>query len=187
MVRKDLEKIIGKLHYNLLVVLGEVDRLYHLHHMPTQGDEDRAWILPEFHQDIGEWLILVNHETALPIHLADIMGGDPTHLGFCDISIIGAVGIWIDPYGTRTRIMWCHPWLEGSVSEINPGVTTTNYDLDLTTHVPHKVTLLSATIKAVMAYPNLKYENTPTVYFSTRYESTINPVVADLLRIKTIH
>ena len=143
-------------------------RLYQLQPMLTQGEDHRASILPEFHQCKGDWHVLVNQETALTIQLTDIIRGEPTHLGLCDTSIIGTVGIWIDPYGTRTSIMWCHPWLEGLVSEINPGGTTTNYDLDLTTHVLQKVTLLAATPKAVMILPHLESENIPTVSCSTR-------------------
>ena len=75
MVRKDLDNIIGKPHYIHLVVKGEVARIYHLQHIITQGEEYRVWIFPEFHQDLGDWHILVKQEKALPIHLADIMQG----------------------------------------------------------------------------------------------------------------
>ena len=43
MVCKDLEKIIGKLHYIHLVVPGAVARIYHLQRTLTQCDEDRAF------------------------------------------------------------------------------------------------------------------------------------------------
>ena len=73
--------------------------------MLTEGDEDRASIFPGFHQYKGDWHVIVKQETDLPIHLADIMRGEPTYFGLCDTSIIGTVGIWIDPDVTRTSIM----------------------------------------------------------------------------------
>ena len=168
MVRKYLEQIIGELHYIHLVVPVAVACLYNLQHTLTQGDENRALILTEFHQDLGDWNVLVKQAEDLPIDLADIVQAKPTHLGFLNTSIIGAVCIWIEPDVKRTIIMGCHPWLEGLVSEINLRSTTTNSDLDLTIHVLHKVTLLSSTTKAVMVSPHLDSENTPPVSFSTR-------------------
>ena len=60
----------------------------------------------------------------------------------------------------------------------------TNYDSDL---VLHKAILLSADPEARMAAPIYGSDNTLTVSWSTREASTIQPVVAESIRIRVLH
>ena len=62
----------------------------------------------------------------------------------------------------------------------------TKYDLNLATLVLHKATLLATVPEVCMSMPHSGSDNTHTILWSTRMAFTINPVVADLLRIRTL-
>ena len=62
----------------------------------------------------------------------------------------------------------------------------TNSNLELVTLVLHEATLLNVCHDATMATPHSGSDNTPTVSWNTREASTINLVVAYLLRIRAI-
>ena len=85
--------------------------------------------------------------------------------------------------------MWHHPCLPDIiatlVSDTNPGGALTKSDLDLAALIIHEAILLEVCPDANMAVPRSGSDNTPTISWSTREASTINPVVADLLCIRT--
>ena len=56
MVRKELEQLMGKLRSMHLAVTGAVAHLYHIQSALFQGvgGVDRAWLSPEFHQEITD-------------------------------------------------------------------------------------------------------------------------------------
>ena len=87
--------------------------------------------------------------------------------------------------------MWRHPWppdiVKALILDRNPEGTLTNSDLDIAALVLHEATLLDTCLEATMAAPRSVLDNTTTVSWSTREASTINPVVADLLRIRVLH
>ena len=126
-----------------------------------------------------------------PTHLAEIVHREPTHLGFCDTSGLGAGGVWLDPVRTGQNLVWRLPWppniADNLISGTNPQGKITNYDLELAALVLQEATLLEAVPKASMAAPRSGSDNTPTVSWSTHEASMINPVVADLLRIHALH
>ena len=63
----------------------------------------------------------------------------------------------------------------------------TNSDLELAALVLHEATLLTAVPESRMAVPHSGSDNTPTVSWSTKEASTINPVMADFLRLRALH
>ena len=87
--------------------------------------------------------------------------------------------------------MWRHPWLPNIITSLisdrNPERTLTNSDLEIVTLFLHEATLLETYPDATMAAPRLELDNTLTVSCSTWEASTINPAVADLLRICALH
>ena len=99
--------------------------------------------------------------------------------------------VWLNPSGLGTSIVWRHPWPPDIIKEIisdrNPYGTLRNSDLKLNALVLHEATLLETCPEAMMAAPQSGSDNTPTVSWSTQEASTINPVVADLLCIRTLH
>ena len=74
-----------------------VGYLYHLKHVLVQGDKDRAWMLLDLKQELGDWHAIVLQTAAWPNHLDEILKREPTQLGFCDASSIGAGGRWFYP------------------------------------------------------------------------------------------
>ena len=99
--------------------------------------------------------------------------------------------MWLDPSRPGKDLVWRHPWLEeiiaNLVSSRNKDVTITNSDLELAALVLHEATLLVAVPESRLAAPRSGSDNTPTVSWSTKEASTINPVVADLLRLRALH
>ena len=87
--------------------------------------------------------------------------------------------------------MWRHLWtpniIKALISDRNPEGTLTNSDLELATLVLHEATLLETCPEATMAAPRSGSDNTPIVSWSTMEALTTNPVVADLLRIRTLY
>ena len=83
--------------------------------------------------------------------------------------------------------MWLHPWppdiIAALILDSNPGGTLTNSKLKLAALVLHEATHLDVCPEANIAAACSGLHNTPTVSWSTWEASTINPVVADLLRI----
>ena len=68
-VRKDLDCLVGKILFVHLVVPGAAAHFYHIQCTLKQVDEDRAWILPKFYQEIDDWETLVAKTVARPTHL----------------------------------------------------------------------------------------------------------------------
>ena len=58
MCRKDLERLLGKLHSMHLAVPGAVAHLYYIQHALSQAETDRAWLSPAFHHKIADWNML---------------------------------------------------------------------------------------------------------------------------------
>ena len=87
--------------------------------------------------------------------------------------------------------MWRHPWppdiIADLVSSTNREGTITNSDLELAALVLHEATLLAALPEARLAVSRSGSVITPTISWSTKEASTINPVVADLLPLPALH
>ena len=52
MGRNDMERLVGKLPYMHLAVLGAVAHLYHIYCELAQAEMDRAWLSPAFHHEV---------------------------------------------------------------------------------------------------------------------------------------
>ena len=90
MVLKDLEHLVGKLCSTHLAVPGAVAHLFHIQRALNQGGVDQAWLSPDFHWELADWKVLALQAASQPTHLAEIVRREPTHLGFCDASGLGA-------------------------------------------------------------------------------------------------
>ena len=191
MGRKDLERLVWKLQYMHLAVPGAVAHLYHIQRALSQVGTNRAWISPDFHREIADWNTLADQTADRPTHLTEIVRHKPTHLGFCDASGLGGGGVWLDPSRLGKDLVWRHPWpadiIADLVSSMNSEGTIKNSDLEFATLVLHEATLPAAVPEARLAATRSGSDNTPTVSWSTKEASTINPVVADLLRLRTLH
>ena len=64
MVRKDLERLVGKLCSMHLAVPGVVAHLFHVQCALNQVGVDRAWLSPEFHWELVDWKVLTLQATS---------------------------------------------------------------------------------------------------------------------------
>ena len=90
---KELERLVGKLCSMHLAVPGVVAHIYHIQSALSQAGMDRAWLSPAFHREIADWKMLADQTDDRPTYLAEIVRREPTHLGFCDASGLGAGGL----------------------------------------------------------------------------------------------
>ena len=190
MGRKDLERLVGNLRSMHLSVLGEVAHLYHIQRALAQAGTDKAWLSPDFYRDIADWRMLTEQTASQPTHLAKIIRRKPTHLGFFNASGLGGGGVWLDPPSLGKDLVWRHPWPEDIISNLVSSKkregTITNSDMELVGLVLYEATLLAAEPDSSLAAPNSGSDNTPTVSWITKEAPTINPMVAGLLRIRTL-
>ena len=85
MGRKELERMMGKLHSVHHAVPGAVAHLYHVQRALSQGGGvDQACLLPESHCNMVDWRALVVKTSARLTHMAEISRREHTHLGFCN-------------------------------------------------------------------------------------------------------
>ena len=92
-----------------LAVPEAVAHLYNIRRVLVQAGADQAWMSQELQWKIADWRALADHTAERPTHLDDIVRRKPTHLGFCDISVLGARGVWLDLSRFRNDLVWCHP------------------------------------------------------------------------------
>ena len=87
--------------------------------------------------------------------------------------------------------MWRHSWpadiIANLVSSTNREGTITNYDLEISALVLHKAILIVAVTDNRLVAPHSGYDNTPSVSWIMEEFLTINPLVADLLRLHAHH
>ena len=97
MGRQDLERLVGKLRPMHLPVTGAVAHIYHIQRALDQAGTDKTWMYSASHSDIADWEMLAEQTADRPTHLADIVCHEPTHLGVCNASGLGAGGVGLDP------------------------------------------------------------------------------------------
>ena len=97
-------------------------------------------------------------------------------------------GVWIDPNEDRINFFWNVKWpVDISwqlVSFANPVVTITDSDLELAALVLYEAVFSSISASPEWRKPTSEINRTPTVVWTFRKASTINPVLAVLLSSK---
>ena len=88
-----------------LAVTGAVDHLFHVQCALNQDGVDRAWLSTSFHRELSDWKALALQAESRPTHLAEIFRREPTQLGFCDVSGLGAGGVWLEPATTGQNLV----------------------------------------------------------------------------------
>ena len=190
---KKLERLIGKLRSMHLAVPGAVAQLYHIQGALTaalHASRTTAYLKKGFHSDLSFWRKLCAEMDTRPTYLAEIVQRLPTDIGFTDASGLGGGGVWIDPNEDGVNYVWRLPWpadiRADLVSFENPRGRITNSDLELAALVLQEATFPFVSKDAAWRAPSTGSDNTPTVAWSFRESSTVNPVVADLLRIRSL-
>ena len=121
---------------------------------------------------------------------AEIVQCFVTEVGYADASDLGCGGVWIDPNEDGFHYIWHLPWpediMEDLVSTENPHGRITNFDLEFTALVLQEATFPFVSANPVWQVPFTRSVNTPTVAWTLRGASILNPVVSDLLRLRSL-
>ena len=124
-----------------------------------------------------------------PTYLAEIVHRVATDMGYTDASGQGAGGVWLTPNSDGISYVWRLQWpndiVEDLVSFKNPSGRITNSDLELAALVLQEATFPSISDQPAWRSPTSGSDNTPTVSWTFKEASIVNPVVADLLRIRS--
>ena len=98
--------------------------------------------------------------------------------------------MWLDPNGDDMHFVWRLQWPPDIQTDLisldNPKGWITNSDLELAALVLHKDTFPDICGSSNWRAPLTGSNNTPTVSWTSKEASTINPVVANLIRIRSI-
>ena len=190
MARKKLERLIGKLRSMHLAIPGAIGHFYHIQMALTKANRRTAYLSKGFHQDIAHWRLLCSRMKHRPTYLAEIVQRLPTDLGYTDASGTGGGGVWLDPNADGIHHVWRLQWpadiKADLVSFANPSGRITNSDLELAALVLHEATFPTICNSTAWRAPLTGSDNTPTVAWTFKEVATINPVVANLLRIRSI-
>ena len=106
---KYLERLVRKLRFMHLAVPGAMAHLFHIQHALNQGRVDRACLSLVFRRKLTNWKALALQVASHLTHLAYIVRREPTHLGFCDTSRLGAGGVWLNLARMGHNLVWRHP------------------------------------------------------------------------------
>ena len=190
MRRKRLEILIGKLRSMHLAIPGAISHFYYLQQALTKATPNLAYLSNDFHSEIKYWKQLVDNMGSRPTYLAEIVQRLASALGFTDASGLGAGGVWIDPNSDGHNFVWRFEWPEDIRSDLvswdNPNGRITNSDLELAALVLQEAVFPLVCRDWAWHAPITGSDNTPTVSWTFKESATINPVVADLLRIRSI-
>ena len=190
MSRKKLERLIGKLRSMHLAIPGAIGHFYHIQMALTKANRRTAYLSKDFHNDIAHWRLLCSRMKHRPTYLAEIVQRLPTDIGYTDASGLGGGGVWLNPNADGVHHVWRLPWPADIKADLvsldNPSGHITNSDLELAALVLHEATFTTICNSSAWRAPLTGSDNTPTVAWTFKEAATINPVVANLLRIRSI-
>ena len=151
------------------------------------GIDSKAYLSKLFQMEIVHWQRFCKELLAWTRFLGEVVQRLPTALGFCDASGVGAVGVWIDPDGSRKNFVWRVQWPVDLVADLvtweNPAGGITNLDLELAALVLQESCFPLAWSHHAWQAPLTGSNNMPTVRCCFREASTVNPVMEGLLRV----
>ena len=109
-------------------------------------------------------------------------------MGYTNKLGLGCGGVWIDPNEDGAYYVWRLPWTEDIkadlVSSDNPQGRINNSDLELASLVIQEATFPFVSTNPTWRDPFAGSNNTPTVPWTFKESSTVNPEVSDLLRLR---
>ena len=127
---------------------------------------------------------------ARPTCLVEIVHRLAMDLGFVDASGLGAGGVWLDPNSNEEHSVWRVEWPPDVVTDLvncdKSKGRITNSNLELAAIVVQEATSPLIYTDPAWLAPSSGSDNTPMVAWTFKEASTINPVMADLLCIRSI-
>ena len=125
-----------------------------------------------------------------PTYLVEIVQCLATDMGYTNASGLGCGGVWIEPNEDGVRYVWRLPWPEDIMADLvsskNPQGRITNSDFELAALVLQEETFTFVSTDPTWRAPLTGSKNTPTVAWTFLEASTVNPVVADLLCLRSL-
>ena len=126
-----------------------------------------------------------------PTYLAELVNPPTSDLGYTDASGLGSGRVWIDPNKDSKNYTWRVQWPSDITQDLvrftNPEDTITNLDLELAALVFNEAVFGYISPPPACLTPTPGSNSTPTVAWTFHEASTINPVVANLLSIRSAH
>ena len=183
------ERLYGKLQHASLGIpvgkplLGPIVRASHpaRHNVPISS---------QLKQTLQRWRRLIRTVGANPTHCKELVKGTPGYIGYCDAAKQGAGGVWFG--GTKGlrptvwRMSWPKDIQDRFWSSDNPKGDITNSDLEMAALLFHWLVL-------EQLVPDLRHEhveawsdNTPTVSWATRLNSTKSETANRLVMVLAI-
>ena len=149
-----------------------------------------TYLSKSFHRDVKFWQSLCADMVSRPTYFVDIVQRLATDMGYTDASGLGYRGVWIDPNEDGVHYVWRLPWAEKIIADLVSSDNTqgriTNSDLELAVLVLQEGTFPFVSTNPTWRAPFTGSENTNTVAWTFLEASTVNPVVADLLRLRSL-
>ena len=193
MSTKKLERLIGKLRSMHLAIPGTMGRFNHLQmDLMAANYASRAteYLSKDFHRDMQFWQSLCVDMGSRPTFFAEIVQRLATDVSYTYALGLWCGGVWIDPNEDGAYYVWRLTWLEDIRSDLvstdNPHGRITNSDLELAAMVLQEVTFTFVSANLEWRSPFTGSNNTPTDTWTFREASTVNPVVADLLCLRSL-
>ena len=150
----------------------------------------RAYLSNNVHCEIAHWKQLYQSMKARPTCLVEIVHRLAMDLGFVDASGLSAGCVWLDPNSNEEHSVWRVEWPPDVVTDLvncdKSKGRITNSNLELAAIVVQEATSPLIYTDPAWLAPSSGSDNTPMVAWTFKEASTINPVVADLLCIRSI-
>ena len=187
---KDLEKLRGKLQWTSIAIplgkplLGPLDYALRVaaankHFSIHRTDDDPLTMA------LRDWSSIIKLFTRHPTHVREIVPAPPDYVGYCDASKLGAGGVWFSGRLHLRPTVWRHEWpawvQDNFLSADNPTGIVTNSDLEMAGLLLHWCAL-EPLVHLNHTHVAIYCDNTPTVSWVRRLNSTRSRIAARLLR-----
>ena len=149
-----------------------------------------AYLSKSFHRDVKFWQYLCANMVSRPTYIAEIVQRLATDVGYTDASGLGCGGVLIDPDEDGIYYVWRLPWPEDIkadlVSSENTQGQITNSDIELTALVLQEAKFTFVGTNLTWQAPFAGSNNTPPVAWKFQEYSAVNPVVSELLCLRSL-
>ena len=193
MSTKKLDLLIGKLRSMHLAIPDDVGNFYHLQMALTaahHASRATAYLSKDFHRDVKFWQYLCVDTGSRITFSAENIHCLATDVGYANTSGLGCGGVWIDPNQEGVHYVWSLPWpkdiMTDLVSTNNTHGRITNSDIELAALVFQEATFPFISANPSWRAPFTGSDNITTVTWNFWEASTVNPVVADLLCLRSL-
>jgi Reverse transcriptase (RNA-dependent DNA polymerase). len=194
---KKWHKILGELRSMSLALPGSRGLFSHLQAALAKKTGTRVPLNAEVHQALADFRWILEHITARPTRIAELVPLLPSALGYHDASGAGSGGVWFPashllPRGqcTRQPVLWRYQWpqeiQQKLVTDTNPKGTISNSDLELAGGILH-LDILCQTYDIRERTILSKTDNLAALFWQRKGSTTSATTPPYLLRLLGMH